>query len=54
VLAGDWTRNDFNIGNVEATVMSGMLASNTLSGFPAKRDIVGFGFLAGPEQHGDG
>lgn len=45
VFAGDWTRNDFNIGNVEATVMSGMLAANAISGYPSKKDIVGIGFL---------
>ena len=47
VFAGDWTRNDFNIGNVEASVMSGMLAANAISGLPNKKDIVGFGFLSG-------
>lgn len=46
VLAGDWTRNDFNIGNVEATVMSGMLAANAISGHPQRSSIVGLGFLS--------
>ncbi len=52
VLAGDWTRNDFNIGNVEATVMSGMLAANAISGYPSKRDIVGLGFLTSETNDG--
>jgi uncharacterized protein with NAD-binding domain and iron-sulfur cluster len=33
-LAGDWTRNGFNIGAVEAAVMSGMQASRAISGSP--------------------
>ncbi len=36
VLAGDWIRNGFDIGAVEATVMSGMQASRAISGSPAK------------------
>jgi len=36
VLAGDWTRNGFNIGAVEAAVMSGMQASRAISGSPQK------------------
>lgn len=48
VLAGDWTRNDFNIGNVEATVMSGMLAASAISGYPKRSAIVGLGFLSHP------
>jgi uncharacterized protein with NAD-binding domain and iron-sulfur cluster len=35
-LAGDWTRNGMDIGAVEATVMSGMLAARAISGSPAK------------------
>ena len=35
-LAGDWTRNDFNAGNIEATVISGMKASKMLCGYPEK------------------
>ena len=34
-LAGDWTRNGLNLGSVEATVMSGMLASRAICGSPA-------------------
>jgi uncharacterized protein with NAD-binding domain and iron-sulfur cluster len=36
VLAGDWTRNGMDIGAVEATVMSGMLASRAICGSPVK------------------
>ncbi len=36
VLAGDWTRNGMDIGAVEATVMSGMLASRAICGSPTK------------------
>lgn len=42
-LAGDWINNGFNAGCVEATVMSGMLASNAICGSPKKEDIVGYG-----------
>ena len=34
-LAGDWTRNGINAGSVEAAVMSGMQASQGISGYPA-------------------
>jgi uncharacterized protein with NAD-binding domain and iron-sulfur cluster len=40
-LAGDWTECGLNAGCVEAAVMSGMLASNNISQFPAKADVVG-------------
>jgi uncharacterized protein with NAD-binding domain and iron-sulfur cluster len=43
-IAGDWTNNTFNIGNVEATVMSGLLASHRLTGYPTKEQIVGLDF----------
>ena len=36
LLAGDWTKNGFNIGAVEATVMAGMLASRALCGSPQR------------------
>ncbi len=39
VLAGDWTYNGINAGCVEAAVMSGMMASRAISGFP--QEIVG-------------
>jgi uncharacterized protein with NAD-binding domain and iron-sulfur cluster len=38
-LAGDWTDNHFNSGCVEASVMSGMMASRAICGYPQK--IVG-------------
>lgn len=40
VFAGDWTQNTFNAGCVEASVMSGLLASNALSGWPSKDKIT--------------
>lgn len=39
-VAGDWTRNGFNTGCVEAGVMSGLRASNAISGRPALDDIA--------------
>jgi uncharacterized protein with NAD-binding domain and iron-sulfur cluster len=33
-LAGDWTRNGWNVGAVEPSVMSGMLASKAICGSP--------------------
>ncbi|MBX3234362.1 MAG: NAD(P)-binding protein [Labilithrix sp.] len=41
-VAGDWTSCSFNVGCVEAAVMSGKLAAHALSGYPALSDIVGF------------
>jgi uncharacterized protein with NAD-binding domain and iron-sulfur cluster len=41
-IAGDWTECGFNEGCVEAAVMSGMLASHAICGFPALSDIVGY------------
>jgi uncharacterized protein with NAD-binding domain and iron-sulfur cluster len=38
-LAGDWTLNGFNLGCIEATVISGMQVSQAISGYPTK--IVG-------------
>jgi uncharacterized protein with NAD-binding domain and iron-sulfur cluster len=35
-LAGDWTWNGMNLGNVEAAVSSGMLASRAISGYPMR------------------
>jgi uncharacterized protein with NAD-binding domain and iron-sulfur cluster len=40
VLTGDWTRNGFNAGCVEATTMSGMLAAQAISGFPTAAEIT--------------
>ncbi len=39
-LTGDYVRNGWNAGCVEATVMGAMLASNAISGFPARDDIA--------------
>jgi uncharacterized protein with NAD-binding domain and iron-sulfur cluster len=44
VITGDWTDNGFNVGCVEATVMSGMLASNAICGHPLLNDITGLNF----------
>ncbi len=41
-LAGDWTRNDLNVGCVEATVISALLASRAISSYPGKEEIVRF------------
>jgi uncharacterized protein with NAD-binding domain and iron-sulfur cluster len=41
-VAGDWTDCGFNVGCVEAAVMSGLLAAHALSGAPRLEDIVGF------------
>jgi uncharacterized protein with NAD-binding domain and iron-sulfur cluster len=41
-LTGDWTRNGFNAGCIEATVMAGMLAANAIAGTPALDEIVGY------------
>lgn len=38
-LTGDWTHNQFNVGCVEATVMSGRLASQAISGRPHHDEI---------------
>lgn len=40
-LTGDWTYNYFNAGCVEATVISGMLCSNAMTGFPKIDEIEG-------------
>jgi len=45
VLAGDWTRNGINAGCVEAAVMSGLLASHAVCGFPSRDRIVGLDHL---------
>jgi uncharacterized protein with NAD-binding domain and iron-sulfur cluster len=41
-LAGDWTFNGLNVGCVEATVMSGMLAANDLLGEPHAKGVIGY------------
>jgi uncharacterized protein with NAD-binding domain and iron-sulfur cluster len=40
-LAGDWTENELNVGCVEATVMSGLLCSNAVCGYPPLESIAG-------------
>ncbi len=40
-LVGDWTRNNFNAGCIEAAVMSGMQASHAISKHPPLDTIVG-------------
>jgi uncharacterized protein with NAD-binding domain and iron-sulfur cluster len=41
-VAGDWIYTSINAGCVEGTVMSGMLASNAICGYPKIEDIVGY------------
>jgi uncharacterized protein with NAD-binding domain and iron-sulfur cluster len=41
-LAGDWTHNGLDVGCVEATVMSGMLAANDLLGRPHSLGVVAY------------
>jgi uncharacterized protein with NAD-binding domain and iron-sulfur cluster len=45
VFAGDWTRNGFDAGCVEAAMTSGMLAAQAICGAPADDAIAG---LHGP------
>jgi len=42
VLAGDWIHTGLNVGCVEATVMSGRLAANAITGRPAGEGLVGY------------
>jgi uncharacterized protein with NAD-binding domain and iron-sulfur cluster len=52
VFAGDWTRNGFDAGCVEAAMTSGMLAAEEISGSPKRSSIAGLdgptGFPNGP------
>jgi uncharacterized protein with NAD-binding domain and iron-sulfur cluster len=41
-VTGDWIYTTINAGCVEGTVMSGMLASNAICGYPKLEDIVGY------------
>jgi len=41
ILAGDWIRNGFNAGCVEAAVMSGIQAANAIAGQPLDAGIDG-------------
>jgi uncharacterized protein with NAD-binding domain and iron-sulfur cluster len=58
VLAGDWTRNGFDAGCVEAAMTSGMLAAQAISGSPGEDAIAGLhgptGFPNRPPLAGDG
>lgn len=41
LLAGDWTRNGFEVGSFEGAVLSGYWASRAMSGYPAElRGVV--------------
>ena len=44
MLASDWIYTGINIGSFEGAVMSGMSASNALTGVPTLDDIVGYNF----------
>jgi hypothetical protein len=46
VITGDWVRNTFNIGCIEATVMSGMQAANVVRELPLGQGIAGWGLLS--------
>jgi hypothetical protein len=41
-IAGDWTECGFNVGCVEAAVMSGRLAAHAISLYPRLEDIIGY------------
>ena len=60
VLAGDWTKNGFDAGCLEAAVTSGRLAAQAICGLPRSDDIPGVngppgfpsaGPPAGPRRH---
>jgi uncharacterized protein with NAD-binding domain and iron-sulfur cluster len=42
-VVGDWIDTTFNVGCVEAAVMSGLLASHAIRGRPRLEDVVGYG-----------
>lgn len=48
-LAGDWTRNGFNVGSVEAAAISALLASHAISGRPDRDHIPGLDFGHSPD-----
>ncbi|HEV7458949.1 MAG TPA: FAD-dependent oxidoreductase [Solirubrobacteraceae bacterium] len=58
VFAGDWTRNGFDAGCVEAAMTSGMLAAQAICGAPADDAIAGLngptGFPNRPRAVADG
>ena len=41
-IAGDWTSCGFDVGCVEAAVMSGKLAAHAISSFPRLEDIIAY------------
>jgi uncharacterized protein with NAD-binding domain and iron-sulfur cluster len=45
-LTGDWVRNTFNIGCIEATVMSGFQAANVIRRLPLGDGIAGWGLFS--------
>lgn len=47
-LSGDWIDNGFNLGCVEAATMGGLLASNALSDYPSRKEIIGLNLGAAP------
>ena len=41
-IAGDWTSCGFDVGCVEAAIMSGRLAAHAISFFPRLADIIAY------------
>ena len=41
-LTGDWVRNTFDLGCIEATFMAGLQAANVLRGRPRSEGIAGW------------
>ena len=52
VLAGDWTKTGLNVGCVEASVMSGMMASRAICGFPENIPGEKYELLSPPNESG--
>ncbi|MBK9176018.1 MAG: NAD(P)-binding protein [Flavobacteriales bacterium] len=42
IITGDWTWQPMNVGCVEGTVMSGLMAANVMLGLPIDKDVVGY------------
>ncbi|MCG9873489.1 MAG: NAD(P)-binding protein [Leptospiraceae bacterium] len=47
ILCGDWIDTSLNFGSAETSIMSGMLASNSITGSPSLDQIIGYQFLRG-------
>jgi hypothetical protein len=47
ILCGDWIDTSLNFGSAETSIMSGMLASNSIIGSPSLDQIIGYQFLRG-------